>query len=153
MSISSLQDALDRKNGPCPVCNQMHNLQTQCSREALASKITKLMEANSLIPGLLQQNKQVTEIAKNFQSLLVKADEAHTILMDLLTGWGDIGEEIKKTYLEKLNSWAPKEIINQDICDLQPSLFDQEHLTTQGKKISDSTGRVIGRIFDQDSEK
>lgn len=147
--ILSMKDALARKNGPCPVCGHMHAIQTQCAREALAQRISKLMEANSLIPGLLSQNKEVTELAENFRMMLVKVDDTHTILMQILSTYGNTGKEIEQKYMEALDAWAPKakEPINQDTCD-QQSLFSQEFLTPQEKKISDSTERVIGSSLD-----
>lgn len=101
-----LVDLQDRKGKPCHLCNEMHIPQNRCRFEALASKIVRLTEANSLIPGLLASNKEATDLAENFRELLKRADQAHSILMEVLAENGDLGLQIGNTYLERLNEWA-----------------------------------------------
>lgn len=155
MGVSSLQEALDRKNSPCLVCGRLHSLQTQCSRELMAERIGKLMEANSTIPLLMKSNKELSDIANDLQKMFLKVDEAHTLLMQLLSTYGETGEEIKNKYLEALDSWVPKakEPINHDTSDQQQSLFSLEHLTPNAKKINGSIVQANGKPFDQGLEK
>ena len=109
-TVTSMQDLLDRKNGsPCPLCSVIHRPQVQCAREHLAAKITKLLEANAMIPGLLQHNKEATESAVGFQTIIKKFDGALMLLMDILAGHGEVGEQIKNEYMEKLDLWIKNE--------------------------------------------
>lgn len=126
MGVSSFEEALERKKGlACIMCEEHHPSLTKCNRSALLTKISKLMMANSGIPDLLSQKKEAVEIAQGFQGMLKKADEAHTILMQILSGYGDTGKEISKRYLEGLNIWVQdKEPTKQDTCG-QLNLFDQ----------------------------
>ena len=151
MTVTNLKDALARKGGVCQICNHAHSLQQPCSREAMAHKITKLMEANSMIPGLLQHNKQATEIAEHFRGMLKRADEAHTMLMDILAGHGEIGIKIRDEYMERLNKWAEAELTSQDTSDNQLSLFSQEQSTSNGTEIKNSTRQPSGLILDPNS--
>jgi hypothetical protein len=111
-----ITELASRKGKPCNICDEMHSSQNRCRYERLATKIVKLLEANSFIPQLIQHNKESTEIATHFQSLLKKADQAHTILMEVLSRHGDMGEKIKIEYLEKLNTWADQHS-SQDTLD------------------------------------
>lgn len=100
------------------MCNEAHPVQNRCRSEALLHKVVKLMEANALIPQILQHNKEATETAMYFQDLLKKADQAHTVLMEILARNGEIGEKIKNEYLEELDKWA-KVHIDQDTEEFQ----------------------------------
>ncbi len=129
-TVTSMQDLLDRKNGsPCPLCSVIHRPQVQCTREHLASKITKLLEANAMIPGLLQHNKEATQIASGLQHIVKKADEAHNILMEVLSNHGEIGETIQREYMERLDKWAANVPSNPDTT-VQGELFSQEPSTS-----------------------
>jgi len=139
MSIKSMQDFLDRKNGDaCQTCGAVHDIQKPCAREVMAFRIAALTQANLGIPDLLRQKKEAVDIASTFQSILLKADEAHDILMQLLDEYGDIGAEIKREYLARLDRWAPQKPTKQDTSE-QLSLFDQERLTSKETKTKDST--------------
>lgn len=156
MSGTILTNLLDRKNGgACSVCGYTHNIQTQCSREAMAFRISKLLEANQIIPSLLQANKEATVLAGGYKMLLKKADEAHAILMNILETHGDTGAKIREEYLGALNSWAEtkEESTSQGTSDNQPeqlSLFSQEnsispetvtnHFTKQPSGLSSEQG-------------
>lgn len=129
---ANVRSILERKQGgPCAICNEAHPIQNRCRYEALAAKITKLTEANSFIPQILQANKEATSLAIHYQGLLKKADEAHAILMEILEKHGETGEQIKLEYLERLDKWASKSI-NQDTQE-QLNLFSPGDLTPNEK--------------------
>lgn len=153
MSGTILTGLLDRKNGaPCPVCGVIHMITNPCGRPEMTARIQKLLEATAMIPAILQANKEATTLAEGFRHIVKKADEAHGLLIDVLNGHGDIGKQILQEYLERLDTWAKeetKEPTSQDTSD-QPALFDQEHLTPNAIKISDSTKLQHGLILDGD---
>lgn len=146
-----ITDLMDRKGKPCGICNEMHIPQNRCRFDALARKIQKLMEANALIPQILQHNKEATELAKHFQGLLKQADGAHTILMGILEDpkYAD-GQAIKERYLEELNKWAASKLTSQDTEEQLP-LFSQENSTPSEKSDKPSTTMESGEPSPQDS--
>lgn len=141
MSGTILTGLLDRKNGsPCAVCGEMHHIQDPCRRQAMASKITKLMEANSMIPGLLQHNKEATILAQQYREILKRVDESHGVLLEVFDSHGEIGKKMKEEYLEKLDKWvaADNEPTSQNTLD-QQELFSPEVLTSIGTGTKNST--------------
>lgn len=142
-----LTGLLDRKNGKvCEACNAVHAKMTDpCTREALANKIFRLVTANQAIPGLLETNRELSDICKNFQALLKKADEAHMILMDILSKHGNVGKMIEGEYIERLNAWAPTGNVHTSQDTLEnPNPSSQENSTSSAKEISDSTKPPTG---------
>ena len=93
-------------NRACGVCNEMHVPQNRCSYEALVRKITKLSEANSLIPSILAANKEAVNTATQFQAMLKQADKANDILLEVLADHGEVGEKIKNEYLGQVIQWV-----------------------------------------------
>lgn len=152
MSVTSMKELLERKKGAaCLLCNLHHPVQTPCNREALNNKISNLVAANAHIPALLQTNKEVTELAETFREMLKKADEAHTILMEICSQYGETGEAIKEEYLGRLGKWATGIAhIDQSTQD-QQELFNQEPSTLPAIEIKDSTRPLSGRISGHDS--
>ena len=152
-TVTSAQEFLDRKKGfPCLACHFVHPPKTPCSREEMAFRIKKLVEANEKIPELLKMNTEATELAMNFRLMLKKADEAHTILMELLKEHGEVGEEISIEYMKRVNAWAQgKERTSQDTSDLQPSLFSPELSTPNETPTNVSTKQGIGLVSERDS--
>jgi hypothetical protein len=138
-----LVDLADRKGKPCITCGEMHIIQNRCRHEVLVRRIAGLQEANGCIPSLLQANKEATDVAKCFQGLIKKADEAHTILMGILTKHGEPGEAIKTEYLEELDKWH-KETLSQDT--EQPT---QDTESSISKETEDklSTKQMSGESF------
>lgn len=141
MTIKSMKDFLARKNGaPCEACGVVHDIEKPCSREALAFRIMALMQANSGIPDLLNQKKEAVQIAKTFQGLLKRADEAHTILMQILSTHGEVGEKIRVQYLMELDSWAQaKEITDPATRDQMELPLSQEPSTLNETETNDCT--------------
>lgn len=103
----------------CQLCTELHVPSTKCRFQALASRITKLLEANSMIPSILQAHKESVTIAQHFQILLKKADQAHAILEEVLKEYEYTGEEIKTKYLGRLDEWA-KGNLNLDTSEQLP---------------------------------
>ena len=92
--------------------------QNRCSYEALVRKITKLSEANSLIPSILAANKEAVNTATQFQAMLKQADKANDILLEVLADHGEVGEKIKNEYLGQVNQWV-SEHFSQDTKESQ----------------------------------
>lgn len=150
-----ITDLQSRKGKPCHICNEMHIPQNRCRFDALATKITKLMEANSLIPQILQHNKEATDLARHFQGLLKRADEAHTLLMGILEDptYPD-GLIIKAIYLEELDKWAASKLTSQDTsAPEQMPLFTQENLTPPETQTENSTSPTSGETSPSGSER
>lgn len=149
MSITSLKDALEKRNRQCPTCNEKHDPKGKCKRGDLVFRIENLIKANSLIPQLMNAAKEATETAASFQKIVKQADEAHSILMKVLSDKGPLGELICKEYLEELDKWV-KESTSQDTSEkTNPS--SQENSMSQEMPISDSTNPPNGLVFVEDS--
>lgn len=149
--MSIITNILDRKQGgPCQICNESHDIKTRCRFEAMARKIVRLTEANSYIPSILAANKEATTLAQHFQSLLKKADQAHTILMEILSlpEYPD-GELIKARYLGELDKWA-KESISQDTQE-QLELLAPENSTPPETPTTNCTSQGNGSDFPKNS--
>ena len=137
-----IRELADRKKSGCPICAEFHAPATRCRFEAMAGRITKLLEANKLIPSLLAANQEATKLAQYYQGLLNKADAAHTILMTILEGHEEIGEQIAEEYIGALDTWATP-YINQNTAEpLQPSV--QESSTPNETEDKPSTTTESG---------
>lgn len=112
----------DQKGKPCAICNEIHIPQNRCRFDALAKKIAQLQEANQSIPSLLEAIKEAVESAQTFQALLKQTDRVHTILWEVLSEHGEVGEEIKKEFLKRTDEWLAKEHTNQDTEELKPDI-------------------------------
>ena len=148
-----ITNLLDRKKGgACQICGTPHSIQNRCASADLIRVVTKLREANSFIPQILQANKEATELATHFQDLLKIADKAHIFLMETLTKHGDIGEQIKNEYLGELDSWTKQKVesTNQDTSEQLP-LFNQESSTPSETSDKLSTTTESGEISPKNS--
>ena len=125
-------------NRTCGVCNEMHVPQNRCSYEALVRKITKLSEANSLIPSILSANKEAVNTATQFQAMLKQADKSNDILMEILASHGTIGEQIKNEYLGKVDEWASK-YFSQDTKEQTPDTESSTPSETSDKPSTEET--------------
>ncbi len=110
---SIITDLAERKGKACPVCLEMHVPQNRCRYEQLAGRITKLSQANQLIPSILQANKEAVTMAEHYRHLLKTADQAQTILQEVLAKHGDIGKQIQDEYMEAVDKWA-SQLSSQD---------------------------------------
>lgn len=144
-----ITDLASRKGKPCHICGEKHIPQNRCRFEAMASKIARLTEANGLIPQILNHNKEATDLATHFRSLLKKADEAHAILMGVLEQHGEIGAKIRNEYLGELDKWA-SESTNQDTTE-QLELSSQENLTQQEMQTENSMSQKSGEDSPENS--
>lgn len=139
----------DRGNGTqtCHICAEIHSMQSKCSHNALTRRIGKLLQANSVIPSIMQANKQAVETARAFQGLLKVSDKAQEMLQEVLAEYGDIGKEISDKYLGKVNTWL-KETSVQDI-EQQPS--SQQENTIQSE--TESKLSTMETMTGQNTEK
>jgi len=135
---------------PCPICGQHHPPQNRCQFEHLSKRVTLLLEANQIIPSLMQANKEAVTTAKQFQILLKKADEAHTVLMEVLAERGEIGEEIKNEYLWRLDNWA-KETLNQNTEQLSLGIENSTSSEQSDKNSTETEPTETGKIILADS--
>ena len=90
----------------CQVCGEGHKQMQKCGHEALVRRVTRLLEANRLIPQLMQANKEAVTTAAEFQLLLKQADQAQMFIQEVLADYGDTGVEIYQKYLTKVDAWA-----------------------------------------------
>lgn len=134
---------------PCGLCAELHVPAVKCNFRALATRVTKLLEANALIPQILTAQKEATVTAQYFQQILKKADQSHTILLEVLAEYEYTGEEIKNKYLERLDEWA-KGNLSLDTSE-QQDLFSQESSTPNGKDGKLSTMMGPGEAFRLDT--
>ena len=125
-------------NRACGVCNEMHVPQNRCSYETLVRKITKLSEANSLIPSILSANKEAVNTATQFQAMLKQADKSNDILMEILASHGAVGEQIKNEYLGKVDEWASK-YFSQDTKEQTPDTESSTPSETSDKPSTEET--------------
>jgi hypothetical protein len=151
MGITSAEEFMNRrKGGRCDTCLCFHPVATPCNREALSERIKKLLEVTSGIPELMKMNQEATQLAQNYRNLLVKADEAHGILVGILAGYGEIGNEIRIKYLEKLDKWARKEPSNPDTSE-QLELFAPKQSILSETDSNNSTKTKSGSSSASDS--
>jgi len=137
-------------NNVCPVCAEKHIPQNRCRYEALVSVNTRLREANSMIPAILNANKQAVQTAEQFRFMLKKADEANAILQTILAKHGDIGKTIQTEYFEELETWASKHTSQ----DTAASSLDTKNSTLSETDDKSSTEETMsGKIFLEDSSK
>ena len=124
MEVTNIKELFDKKNKvKCAICNESH-MSEKCARGDLVFRIQNLVRANAMIPQLMGSNKEAVEMAQGLQGILKKADEAHTILMQILSTHGDVGDQIKNEYMGKLETWA-NPIIDLGTTE-QLELFSQE---------------------------
>jgi len=115
MSVTSLKEALENRGVKCAICNEKHNVQGKCKRGDLVFRIENLLKANSLIPQLMNANKEAVSIADGLQAMAGRFDQAHTALMEILKSHGEVGATIEKAYLQRMDEiCAPKEPTNLD---------------------------------------
>ena len=53
----------------CPICAQNHAAHVGCRWDALKQRVVRLLQSNSMIPGLIEANKEAMEISKTFQKV------------------------------------------------------------------------------------
>lgn len=155
MSVTNIEEARAKKEG-CAICNQIHAKSGKCKRGDLVKKIQNLVRANALIPQLMGSNKEAVEIAEKLQKqvdglqeMAKRFDEAHKILMDVLTGHGEIGEEIKKKYLGELDIWVVQHTSPDTSETAETS--NQENSTLQEMPIKNYTKQQNGLAFAEGS--
>lgn len=152
MSVTNIKQALDKKQQArmgCRICNERHD--GKCKRGDLIFRIENLLKANSLIPQLMGSNKEAVDHAVHLQSIVKKFDEAHTMLMEVFSNHGEVGEKIKNEYMGRLEEWAKKHLNRDTSEEEQLELFGQENSTSEEKQIRDFTKQPSGSGSENDS--
>lgn len=153
--VTDIKKAMDKKKKAdgCKICCEVHPKSGKCNRKHLIFRIENLIRANALVPGLAGSNKTAVSVAmelekqvRGLQGMAKLFDESHTMLMEILKNHGEIGEQIKNQYLEKIDTWA-KARISPDTSGEQGELFNQENSTQPETEISDSTKQPSGLAF------
>lgn len=148
-----ITNLLDRKKGgPCQICSEIHIPQNRCRFEALATKITKLMEANGMIPQILAANKEATTLAQYYQQLLKQADYAMTVVQEVLAENGQEG--LFNKILARIDEWQKSKTSNQPTeGPEQIPLFTPESSTQSETPITNFTKKKSGSDSLENSEK
>lgn len=153
-----ITDIQSRKGKPCHLCGHLHDIKSKCNGQHLAHMIVRLKEANGMIPSILKANKEAVETAQAFQEIIKDADQAHTILMEVLSmpEYPD-GELIRQRYLEELDKWQKQKVAQKSTSpatsDPQLGLFDQENSTPAGTQTKGSTDLESGNNSELSSGK
>jgi hypothetical protein len=115
----------------------------------MVKRIRQLLEANSWIPQLIKANKEAVDAATGLQQLLKLADSMQTILSLTLQEYGEVGVEIHKKYLSRVDDWA-KEYTNQDTSE-QSSNQNESTIQSEieNKKCIEET--MTGESIEKDS--
>lgn len=150
-SLFIMDKELHGVSKPCNMCGTTHSMQSKCSHNDLMRRIQKLLEANSMIPSILQANKEAVETAKQFQILLKIADKSNEILQQILLSHGEVGEKIKEAYMSGVNEWV-KEYLSQDI-NQQASNQSENTIPSETESKLSTMETMTGESIGSDSSK
>ena len=139
------------KNGPCGICGMPHKATNPCNQQAMAVKITRLMQANALIPGLMEANKEAVNCAQVYQFESKKWEKQFEMLVEVVMAHATNRDDIMKEFMGRLDVWL-KDLkpIKQDTSE-QQSLFNPEPLTSPETETSDSTKQPSGLVSENGS--
>jgi hypothetical protein len=104
------------------------------------SRVTKLLEANKLIPGLMEANKELTELAETFRRIADQAAKAIYICEKTVMTF-DNGTEVWDKFNKRLEEAWPK-TTNLGTEDQQATL-NQENIIQSGIENKHSTEAIL----------
>jgi len=141
---------MNRKSGLCEICNEPHPIQNKCGYDAMVRRITKLLEANRLIPSILEANKELTDLANMFKTMANDSAKALAIAEKAAMEF-DNGTQVWKRFQEKLEeAWQARETLNQGTATQENLNQESIILNEKGNKIS-TVGTPSGEIIAPDS--
>lgn len=108
---------IGQKKKACVSCGKIHPF-AKCRYEDLISMVAHLVQANQMIPGLIQANTEVTALANTFRTM-AKDSAMAIIIAEKVVMKYENGPNIWKDFQETLEREWPKAITNQDTTETQ----------------------------------
>lgn len=116
----------------CPTCLEVHSLKSRCSHDALVRRISKLAEANKLIPSIMKANKEATDLANTFRMTARDVSRAIAICQELILeqpGGTEIWIEFEKRLEQRWEKTSPQDT-------------DQQHLSPGNLILSETENKL-----------